>query len=241
MWNTYIYEPLYNTFVFILGHSPNYSTGFAVIVFTILVKLLLFPLYQKSIYSQQILRTIDPKIKEIQQKYKDNREELGKKLMEIYKEYKINPLTSFFLILIQIPILFALYKVFSQGLINHEGALYSFVKMPENPQNIFLGFVDMTKPLILFSILAGITQHIQAKISFPKTEDKKVEVEEKKKQPSFQDELAKNMRVQVIYILPLMIVFIGAVLPSAITLYWIVVNIFGIAQEKYVKSKIKVI
>jgi YidC/Oxa1 family membrane protein insertase len=240
MWNNYIYEPLYNTFVFILGHSPYYSTGFAVIVFTILVKLLLFPLYQKSIYGQQILRTIDPKIKEIQQKYKDNREELGKKLMEVYKEYKINPLSSFFLILIQIPILIALYKVFSQGLINHSGTLYSFVKMPENPQNIFLGFVDMTKPFILFSVLAGITQHFQAKMSFPKTEVKTEAKVDSSKPLTFQEELAKNMRVQVIYILPLMIVFIGAVLPSAITLYWIVVNLFGIAQEKYVKSKIKI-
>ena len=237
MWNTLIYNPLYNTFVFILSHLPNASVAGSVIIFTILVKILLFPLYQKSIRSQQAMKLIEPEMKELQKKYKDDRAELGKQTMELYKKNNINPFSSIGLILIQLPILIGLYMVFSKGLQNHAGHLYSFVHFPEQINSLMFGFIDATKPFILLGVFAGITQAIQARLSFPKIVENKNNSDDK---PSFADEFAKSMRVQVLYVLPAFIVLISIKLPSAITLYWVVANIFGIGQEWYVRRSLKV-
>ena len=233
MWNYFIYNPLYNTFVFILGHLPNYSVAGAVIIFTILIKIILFPIYKKSILSQRGLKKVEPQLKELQKKFKDDKTELGKQTMALYKENGINPFSSIGLLLIQLPILIGLYLVFANGLQNHPEHLYSFVRFPENINTLMFGFIDAGKPFILLGVLAGITQAIQARISFPKPLETQKKTDEA---VSFGDEFAKSMRIQVIYVLPAFIVLLSIKLPSAITLYWVVANVFGIIQEKYVKS-----
>jgi YidC/Oxa1 family membrane protein insertase len=236
MWNTFIYEPLYNSFVYVLAQMPGHNIALAVVVFTIIIKLLLFPLYQKSIRSQQLLKLLEPEMKELQKKYKEDRAELGKQTLELYKKNNINPFTSILLLFIQLPILIALYFVFSKGITNDVEHLYSFVQFPEQIHTLMFGFIDATKPYIPLGILAGITQAIQARVSFPKIEDKP---KDDKSEPNFQDEFAKSMRVQVLYILPALIVVLSVGFPSAITLYWVVSNIFGTLQELYVKRTLK--
>ncbi len=238
MWNTIIYEPLYNAFVFVLTNTPNHNIAVAIIIFTILVKIVLFPLYQKNIKSQMAMKLLEPELKEIQAKYKDDRTELGRKTMELYKTNKINPLTAILLLLIQLPILIALYFVFSRGLSGGTEHLYSFIKFPEQINTVMFGFIESTKPFIPLGILAGVTQALQARVSFPKLPPKEETTE--KKEISFQDEFAKSMRVQVLYVLPVFITVISLGFPSAITLYWVVANIFGTLQEIYVKRTIKV-
>ncbi|MEN9852437.1 MAG: hypothetical protein RI996_380 [Candidatus Parcubacteria bacterium] len=236
MWNTLIYEPLYNAFVYVLAHMPGHNIALAVVVFTIIIKLLLFPLYQKSIRSQQLLKVLEPQMRELQEKYKTDRAELGKQTMDLYKKNNINPFTSILLLFIQLPILIALYFVFSKGITNDVEHLYSFIRFPEQIHTLMFGFIDATKPFIPLGVLAGLTQALQARVSFPK-----IEVKEKKPgaEPNFQDEFAKSMRVQVLYILPALIVVLSAGFPSAITLYWVVANIFGTLQELYVKKTLK--
>lgn len=237
MWNTIIYNPLYNTFVFILSHLPGHSVAGAIIIFTILVKVLLFPIYKKSILSQQGMKVIDPELKVLQKKYKNDKTELGKQTMELYKKHKINPFSAIGLLFIQLPILIGLYLVFSKGLREHTGHLYSFVHFPDQVSSIMFGFIDASKPFLLLGVVAGITQALQARMSFPKQAQV---VDNKSKELSFADEFAKSMRVQVLYVLPAFIVLLSLKLPSAITLYWVVANIFGILQEKYVKSTVRV-
>jgi YidC/Oxa1 family membrane protein insertase len=239
MWNTLIYDPLYNAFVFVLTNTPNHNIAIAIVIFTILVKTLLFPLYQKNIRSQQLIKLLEPDLKEIQVKYKGDRTELGKKTMELYKTNNINPFTSILLLLIQLPILIALYFVFSRGLTGGSEHLYSFVSFPEQVNTMMFGFIEATKPFIPLGILAGLTQAMQARVSFPKL-PKSTAVTTEKKEVSFQDEFAKSMRVQVLYVLPVFITVISIGFPSAITLYWVVANIFGTLQESYVKRTIKV-
>ncbi len=237
MWNTIIYQPLYNAFVYALAHMPDHNIALAVIVFTIFIKLLLFPLYQKSIRSQMVIKLLEPEMKTLQEKYKNDRTELGKQTLELYKKNNINPFTSILLLFIQLPILIGLYIVFVNGVKASPEHLYSFVQFPEQVSNMMFGFIDATKPFIPLGVLAGITQAIQARVSFPKIEKKEIK---KGTEPSFQDEFAKSMRVQVLYILPAFIVFLSAGFPSAITLYWVVANIFGTLQELYVKRTIKI-
>ena len=94
----------------------------------------------------------------------------------------------------------------------------------------------MTKPFWVFALAAAYVQYIQAKGNFPKKEE---ETSPKKKEVTFADELAKNMRIQVVYFLPLFIAGIGLTLPSAITLYFLISNVFSLVQELYIKRKIK--
>lgn len=234
MWNTFVYDPLYNLFVFILSFIPNKEVGIAVIVFTLIVKFLLFPLYKKTIVSQKKIAKIQPEIKKIQEENKDDQRAVGLKTMELYKQNNISPFGSIFLLFIQIPILIALYLVFSKGLANHSGNLYSFVHFPETIDNIFFG-VTLTAPHVIFAVLAGFTQMIQAKLSLANTQPPAIPTS---KEPSFQEEFQKSMRIQVLYILPLVIVFMGTKFPAAITLYWITANLFGIAQDMYVKKTV---
>jgi YidC/Oxa1 family membrane protein insertase len=158
------------------------------------------------------------------------------KTMELYKKNNISPFGSIFLLLIQIPILIALYLVFSKGLADHTGNLYSFVTFPEQIDNIFFG-VTLTVANVVFAVVAGITQMIQAKISLSHTQ---MPTAITSKEPSFQEEFQKSMRIQVLYILPLVIVFMGTKFPAAITLYWITANLFGIAQDLYVRKTVVV-
>jgi YidC/Oxa1 family membrane protein insertase len=239
MWNTFIYDPLYNAFVFVLTNTPNHNIAIAIVIFTILVKTLLFPLYQKNIRSQQLIKLLEPELKEIQKKHKDDKTELGRKTMELYKTNNINPFTSILLLFIQLPILIALYFVFSRGLTGGSEHLYSFVQFPEQVNTMMFGLIEATKPFIPLGILAGITQAIQARVSFPKLPEQVVPKGEKK-ELSFQDEFAKSMRIQVLYVLPVFIAVISIGFPSAITLYWVVANIYGILQELYVKRTVKI-
>ena len=129
LFNTFFYNPIYNGLIFLVAYFSWVDLGIAVILITIIVKLILFPLTKKSIKTQLKIKQIEPKIKEIKEKYKNNREELAKKTMDLYKDNKINPFSGFFLILIQLPVLFALYFVFLKGglpNINTE-LIYSFI------------------------------------------------------------------------------------------------------------------
>jgi YidC/Oxa1 family membrane protein insertase len=239
MWHTFIYNPLNNAFVFILSNVPGNSVALAVIIFTLVIKFALAPLYQKSIRSQQALKLLQPKIAELQKKYKDKKDRavLGQKTLELYKENNVNPFISIGVLLIQLPILLALYLIFSKGISANVENLYSFVHFPETVGQFMFGYIDTAKPFILLGLLAGATQGIQARISFPKPEVKETK---KGENPSFQDEFAKSMRFQVLYILPIFIILVSLKLPSAVTLYFVVANVFGIFQEMYVKKHIHI-
>lgn len=108
---TIFYNPLYNGLV-LISVLPHKDVGIAVILFTIFIKLILFPLTKSSLITQIKMRTLEPEMKEIREKYKNNREEMARKTMEFYKTNNIKPFSSFFLILLQFPILIALYLVF---------------------------------------------------------------------------------------------------------------------------------
>lgn len=234
---TVLYDPLYNALVALIHIVPGADIGIAVIVLTIIVKLILFPLSLKAVRTQLKMKTIQGKVKELQDTYKDNREELGRKMLALYKEQNINPFSGFLLILIQIPIILALYWVFARAnfpSINME-ILYSFTPVPDTMNVVFLGLADITQAKhAILALGAAITQYLQARFAFPKPEPKK-EGEES----TFKDDLAKSMSIQIKYVMPVIIFFFAYNLIGAISLYWMVSNLFSIGQELYVRNKIK--
>lgn len=223
--NTILYQPLFNALVFLYEYLPGHDFGIAVIVLTIIIRLILYPLMVKSIKSQKILSELQPKIKEIQQKYKDDKEKQTKEMMALYQKEKINPFGGCLPLLVQLPILIALYRVFWKGLQPEAMAmLYSFVPNPGAIDPMFLGIINLGQGNVVLAIVAGITQFVQSKMLMPKTKKK----EQGKGQMG---QFSEMMQKQMLYFFPVFTVLILLRLPSAIAVYWIVTALFSIGQQ----------
>lgn len=230
IFNEVLYRPLFNVLIWFYNVIPGHDLGVSIIILTVLIRLIFYPLSKKAIRSQKAIAKIQPEIKEIQKKYKDKKEEQAKMMLEIYKKYKINPASGCLPILVQLPILFALFQVFRTGLDPQKlNGLYSFVSRPESLDPMFLNVINLSQASIGLAILAGILQFIQSKMIMPK----KTAGQKKMKIGSL--DLSSLMSQQMTYFMPLITVFIAWRLPAALPLYWIVITLFGIFQQYFTK------
>lgn len=239
LFNTYLYIPLYNAFIGFIGTFPWIDAGIVVVLFTIIVKLILFPLSQKSVRSQIEMKKIQPEIDALKLKYKDNKQEQALKTMALYKEKGVSPFSGVFLTLIQLPILIALYMVFyknSLGQIN-TGILYSFIHAPEHINTFFLGLFDITQKNTVVAVIVAVGQYLQIKYTMPAAPAPKPG-EEVKKDTSFQGELAKSMSMQMKYVMPIFMFFIARSFASLVSLYLITSSVFAVGQELYMRKRI---
>lgn len=240
IWNTLFYQPIYNVLIFIVNNVTFGDVGFAIILVTIIVKFALSPLTKKSIKSQILMKKMEPEIKQIKKDY-PNKEEQAKKTFELYKKYGTNPFSGCIVVLIQLPVIFALYYVFLKGLSLDTGMIYSFLEEPTVVHTKFLGLIELggkSKSIIL-ALLAGLTQFIQGYLASPvkqKTGDVEVISNDKK---TFQDELSSSMQMNVKYILPVFIAIISWQISAAIALYFVISNIFTILQEWYIRRSLE--
>ncbi len=236
LFNEILYRPLYNLLVGLMDILPHADIGFAVIILTLIVKFILYPLSKKAIKTQLILKEIEKPLKELREKHKDNPQELAQKTLQMYRDNNLNPFAGIFLILIQLPVVIALYLVFARaGLptINPE-LLYSFVSVPASIQTTFLGFIDLVaNKSWLIAILVFITQSIQIRFSLPKQDASNVSDNE------FAQEFMKGLHFQMKYILPIITAVVSYTLISVVGLYWIVGNIFATLQEIYFKKTLR--
>jgi len=228
------YTPLYNGMILLLDYIPWINVGVAVILFTCIVKIILFPLSKKSIKTQFEMKRIEPELNEIKLKYKDNKQVQAEKIMQIYKEKGINPFSGIFLMLLQLPVLFALYFIFLKGglpTIDHS-LLYSFVKAPDLVSMNFFG-IDVGAKSTIFAILAAIAQFFQMWVTVPKIQKTK-NISEK---TDFKDELAKSMNMQMKYVMPVIIFLVARSFPVVVSLYLITSSLFAMCQEFYMKRQ----
>lgn len=234
IFNEVLYRPLFNALIWLYNVIPFHDLGIAIIILTVIIRFLLYPLSQKAIRSQKAISELQPKIKEIQKKYK-NKEEQAREMMALYKKHKINPVAGCLPILIQFPILIALFRVFYTGLDPARlNGLYSFIEHPESLNFMFLGILDLSERSIILALLAGVLQFIQSKMIMPK------------KMP----QSGKGMKIggldfstlmgqQMTYMMPLITFFIALNFPAALPLYWTVITLFGIVQQYFTKTEIK--
>lgn len=230
-----IYNPLYNGLVFFVDILPGGDLGFALIFLTLLVKLILFPISLNAVRTQMIMREIEEPLKEIKEKYKDDRQVQAQKTMELYREKGLNPFSSIALIFLQLPIIFGLYFVFAKGGFPSVDPtlLYPFISIPEHMNINFLGLIDLTEKSMVLAALAGATQFLQTKLSLPPLKPR-VEGE-----ASFKDDFARSFQLQMRYILPIVVTVVAYIISAAIALYWLTSNLFMIAQELYIRRKVK--
>jgi YidC/Oxa1 family membrane protein insertase len=234
LWNAVLYKPLYNALIFLVAIIPGGDIGIALIVLTIVVKLILFPLTQKSIKSQVAMKQIEPELAKIKAENL-SREEQARRTMELYKTRKVNPFSGCLVLLIQFPIIIALYQVFFKGLaVIAPENLYSFVHLPTTLNTMFLGLIDMHAKSVVLAVLAGITQFIQMKIVMPQKPTLPKPTENK----TFSEQMSQSMQFQMRYILPVFITFVAYSISSAVALYWVTSNIVTIIQEIFVRRKI---
>ncbi len=223
--NVILYQPLFNALVLLYEYLPGHDFGVAVIALTVIVRLLFYPLMVQAIKSQKSLSELQPKIQEIQSKYKNDKEKQARATMELYQKEKINPFGGCLPLLLQLPILLALYRVFWQGL--QPGAmdmLYSFVPHPGAIDSTFLGIINLGEASLVLAVLAGITQFFQTKMITPKTP-------KAKKGEGQMAQFSGMMQKQMLYFFPIFTVFILWKLPAAIGLYWIITALFSILQQ----------
>ena len=226
LFNSIFYQPLFNGLIFLYNTIAFESFGVAVILLTLVIRFALYPLNKKAIESQKALNVLQPKIKEIQAKFKNDRVKQSEELMKIYQEHKINPASGCLPILIQLPVLIALFRVFSIGSdLGQLDHLYDFVQKPETINFMFLGIIDLSRRSIVLSVLAGFLQFIQSKMILPKKNNPQG--------ASGKMDFASIMNHQMVYFMPIFTIFIALNLPAALPLYWLVMTLFGIIQQRF--------
>lgn len=223
-----LYQPLYNLLIFFAWIIPSHSVGWAIILLTLLVRLILYPSFKKTIAHQKKMLLLKPHLDRIRQDHKDDRKTLAEKTMALYKEHGISPFSSFGPLLIQLPILIVLYYVLINGIKEIQlDLLYSFTPRPESLNPHFFG-LDLTKPdRIFLPLLAGVLQFFQGKqlMNF----QSKLQAKDDKG-ADFQMMLQKQMT----YFFPLITIFVAVSLPAALALYWAATTGFGILQQWWV-------
>ena len=220
-----IYIPIYNLLVFFADVIPGGDLGIAVIAVTIAVKLIFVPLSISAVKTQKAMRVLEPELKEIKEKFKDNKEQQAREMLALYKKHDVKPFASILMLFIQIPIVLGLYLVckdVAQGI--DPGIIYSFIPTPENLSLLFLGIFSVAGSSIVLAIVAGLTQLAQAFYAIP------VPPKSESKNPSMQEEFGRMLALQARYVFPVLI-GLFAYTSGVIAIYFAASNLFMLAQE----------
>jgi len=222
LYNEVLYIPLFNGLVWLYITLPWHDMGLAIVVFTVIIRLILAPLLWKAQKSQKDWAKLQPEIKKIQAEFKNNREAQGRATMELSAKHKVNPFSGCLIMLVQFPILIALFQLFRKGFDPSQlQYLYSFISSPGALEPISFGFLNLAKGNIYLGVMAALTQYFQTKMTFI----------EPAAAIGGKNDFSKILRWQTLYFFPALILFWSATMPSALTLYWTILNIVGILQE----------
>ncbi|NIA08345.1 MAG: membrane protein insertase YidC [Nitrospiraceae bacterium] len=214
-WFDLIAKPLLYVLKFFYRYTKNY--GIAIIILTILIKIAFWPLAQKSGKSMKTMQKIQPKLSKLKEKYGDDKERLNKELMQLYKTYKVNPMTGCLPMLLQIPVFFGLYKVLLQSIAVRHAPFMLWINDLSAPDRLMIpGWnIPYLGGLPVLTLLMGASMYLQQKMS-----------------PSSLDPTQAKM----MQFLPLIFTFMFINFPSGLVLYWLVNNILSIAQQHYINK-----
>lgn len=223
IFNTILYRPLFNALIFLYQFLPGSDFGLAIITLTILIRLLLLPLSFQSLESQKAFSKLQEEIREIQRRYKEDKERQTREIIELYRKEKVNPVNSLFSFLLQFLILIALYRVFLKGLQDQElRLLYTFIPRPKEINPLFLGVLDLSKANLSLAILVGVLNFFQAKMNTSFRKNKR----------NNEDQFSEIVQKQTLYLFPLISFLIFSRLPAALAVYFITFLFFSIIQQR---------
>lgn len=258
-----IVQPIFNALLFIYGIVPGRDFGVSIIIFTVLIRLALWPLIKKQLHQTKLMRRVQPELKKIKARTKGNKQLQTQLMMELYKENGVKPFSSIGILLIQLPIFIALYYVmiiitqqreridlFLYEPIKNIPAVGELVSNPKAAENLF-GFVDLAStalqggqlyfPVLILALLASIFQYIQTKQILPKNDSKKKLKDILKESSSGkqvdQAEIMTIMSSRMALFLPLLLFVFAFYLPGAVILYYAVSSIVAVIQQHIILSK----
>lgn len=224
LFTTIFYQPILNLLVLLYNTIAIQDLGLAIIMLTAVIKLVFWPLGRQAIKSQKALQDIQPRLEELKKQHANDKVALSQATMNLYKESKVNPFSSCLPLLIQLPFLWAVYRVFAAGIENNLDLVYSFLHKPEAINVFFLGFLDLSKRSIILAVLAGAAQFWQAKMTVSKKPIPKI--------PGAADEsMTAIMNKQMMYFMPAITILIGISLPGGLTLYLFVFTLLTALQQ----------
>lgn len=233
LFHTILYQPLFNGFVGLYNIIPGHDVGIVILAVTILIRLILYPLTSSSIKAQKSLQELQPKLEEIKKQHAGDTQKQTQATMELYKNNKVNPFASCLPLLVQLPILIALYMVMRDGLASTDLAkvLYPFVANPGQLNSVSFGFLNLAKPSIALAVLAGAAQFWQAKTMITKKPPVSAGAGAK------DEGMMAMMNKQMLYFMPVMTVIIGFSLPAGLTLYWFFSTLLTGLQQVFLFKK----
>ena len=229
LFNLLINQPLFNALVFLYEYVAFEDLGVAIILLTLVVRLILYPLSAKAFRNQAVMQRLQPEIQKIQHDHKDNKEKQAQAMMDLYKKHDVNPISGILMLFLQLPVLIAIYQVFLQGfspeIFSH---LYEFISQPEHLNKTLLGLLDLEKRSILMVSLAAIFQYLQGRLSLPEIKPNQ--------------ELSPPERIgrQMVYFAPFLTIMVLFNLPGAIGLYWLITSVFSVLQQLYINKTLNI-
>jgi len=229
MFQTFFYNPLFNALIFIYNTIAFEDLGLAIILLTLFVRIIFLPLFYKSAKNQILIQRLQPELNKIQHDHKDNREKQAQAMMDLYKKHNVNPFSGFLMLLIQLPVLIAIYQVFLRGFSSEVFShLYDFILKPTEFHTTLFNLIDLEKSSILMVSLSAIVQYLQGRLALPAF---------KKNQEANPGEAIVR---QMVYLGPILTIVILSNLPSAIGLYWLVTSLFSVIQQIYINKTLNI-
>jgi len=261
MWNTLFYQPLVNALIFFYQFLGQ-NLGLAIIGLTLFIRGGLTPLTLPSLKSAQKLKELQPELQKIKKKHGKDRQVFAKKQLEFYQKHGVNPASGCLPQIVQIIILIALFQAFNQVLqpngdivTNLNNILYEPLQLAKDfVLNTKFFYLDLAQPDVfnfsgfklgpininkfpgIFLILAAVTQFLSSKMMMPATKASEAKAEKTKEKT---DDMAAAMQQQMLYLMPVMTLFIGLRFPSGLVLYWLTFSVFMLVQQLWMKNKSK--
>src|SRR3989344_428973 len=194
LYTAVFYQPIFNVLILLYNVIPGKDLGVSIILLTALFRFVMLPLSMKAAITQKKFTELQPRVKEIQEKFKTNKDQQARELLSLYQKEKVNPFAGILPLLVQIPVLLALFQVFGKGLQAEQiSNLYWFVQNPVHLNPMFLGFLDLEARSLWIGVVAAVFQFIQSKqmVIRPST-------------PAKQHDFASNLQSSMVYLSPLL-------------------------------------
>jgi len=212
MFNKILYQPILGVLIFIYKYVAFHDLGVAIILLTIFIRFLLLPFFYHGAKAQTKIQHLQPMVKKIQEDHKHDKEKQTQALLDLYKEYEINPFSSILLLVIQLPVLIALYQVFLRGLSNAVFDNYNF-----------LSLINLNHKSFFITLLAALAQYYQGKLMLPNA-------------GSGNQAADKANQMMLLYMGPLLTLVVLSNLPSALGVYWLVSSLFSVGQQIFINK-----
>ena len=266
MFQTFVEQPVFNLLEFIYAILPGHDLGVAIIIFTVLVRLALWPLVKRQLHQARAMRKLQPQLKKIKKEAGSDKQKLARLQMELYKEHGIKPFATIGTLIVQIPIFIALYQsinklikdpntllTFSYDWVRNLDWIQTLASDISKFEHTLLGLVDLSRtgmgnagiyiPAIILALIASIVQYYQSKMMLPDSKDSKKLSDILKSaaagNEAEQSDVSAAVSRSMLYFLPIFTFMFGLVIPAALTLYLLTSALVGCLQQYYVLNQDK--